>query len=78
MAIKAAIAGNAYATLDGTSMAAPHVTGALALLHQKRPRAGVDQLVDLLRRTGKPITYTSAGAEVTTPRINVYAALHSR
>ncbi|GAA3231996.1 hypothetical protein GCM10020216_051080 [Nonomuraea helvata] len=59
-------------------MAAPHVTGALALLRQKRPRAGVDQLVDLLRRSGKPITYTSAGAEVTTPRINVYAALHSR
>ncbi|MEV1167771.1 S8 family serine peptidase [Nonomuraea sp. NPDC049784] len=76
--IKAAIAGNTYATLNGTSMATPHVTGALALLRQKQRHAGVDQLVDLLKRTGKPITYTSAGAEVTTPRINVYAALHSR
>ncbi|MET7338372.1 S8 family serine peptidase [Nonomuraea sp. NPDC005650] len=78
VSIKAAIAGNTYATLNGTSMASPHVAGALALLHQKRPRAGVDSMVDALKRTGKPITYTSAEAEVTTPRINVYAALNTR
>jgi subtilisin family serine protease len=77
MAITAAITGNRYATLNGTSMASPHVAGAFALLRQKRKHASTDQLLDALKRTGKPITYTSAGTEVTTPRINVYAALHA-
>ncbi|MGI5287289.1 S8 family peptidase [Nonomuraea polychroma] len=78
VAITAAIVDDTYATLSGTSMATPHVAGAFALLHQKHRRAGVDQLLEALTRTGKPITYTSAGTEVTTPRINVYAALRSR
>ncbi|MFG1704543.1 S8 family serine peptidase [Nonomuraea sp. M3C6] len=78
VAITAAIAGNTYAALNGTSMATPHVTGTFALLRQKHKNATVDQLLNTLKRTGKPITYTSAGTETTTPRINVYAALRSR
>ncbi|RVX44354.1 subtilisin family serine protease [Nonomuraea polychroma] len=78
VAITAAIVDDSYAALNGTSMATPHVAGAFALLHQKHRRAGVDQLLGALTRTGKPIAYTSAGTEVTTPRINVYAALRSR
>ncbi|MDP4503059.1 S8 family peptidase [Nonomuraea turcica] len=78
VAITAAIVDDSYAALNGTSMATPHVTGAFALLHQKYRRAGVDQLLEALKSTGKPITYSSAGTEVTTPRINIYAALRSR
>ncbi|MGP3911315.1 S8 family peptidase [Nonomuraea sp. 10N515B] len=78
VAITAAIVDDSYAALNGTSMATPHVTGAFALLHQKYRRAGVDQLLEALKSTGKPITYSSAGIEVATPRINVYAALRSR
>ncbi|WP_188191540.1 S8 family peptidase [Nonomuraea sp. SYSU D8015] len=77
MAIKAAVVDDTYGSLSGTSMATPHVAGAFALLHQKRPRADVDRLLEALKRTGKPIAYGSAGAEVTTPRINVYAALRA-
>ncbi|MGW4791965.1 S8 family serine peptidase [Nonomuraea sp. MG754425] len=75
VAITGAIAGNTYATLNGTSMAAPHVAGAFALLRQKRKHASVEQMLSALQRTGKPITYTSAGTEVTTPRIDVWTAL---
>ncbi|WP_165974870.1 S8 family peptidase [Nonomuraea deserti] len=78
VSITGAIAGNAYATLNGTSMAAPHVAGSFALLHQKRRHAPVDKLLETLKRTGKPITYGSAGTEVTTPRIDVWAALRAR
>ncbi|MFI6451459.1 S8 family peptidase [Streptosporangium amethystogenes] len=77
-AIKAAIVGNTYAYLGGTSMAAPHVAGTFALLHQKHKHSSVDELLDALKRTGKPITYISAGTQVTTPRINVLTALHAK
>ncbi|MFI7609731.1 S8 family peptidase [Nonomuraea terrae] len=76
--ISAAITGDTYATLNGTSMATPHVAGAFALLRQKHKNTSVDDFLTSLRRTGKPITYSSAGAEVTTPRIDVWAALHQR
>ncbi|TDD35101.1 peptidase S8 and S53 subtilisin kexin sedolisin [Nonomuraea terrae] len=76
--ISAAITGDTYATLNGTSMATPHVAGAFALLRQKHKNTSVDDFLTSLRQTGKPITYSSAGGEVTTPRIDVWAALHKR
>ncbi|MEV0188589.1 S8 family serine peptidase [Kitasatospora purpeofusca] len=56
-----------YASKNGTSMAAPHVTGALAVLRQTYPGLGVDRLEALLKNDGRPITYTGA----TTPRIQL-------
>jgi subtilisin family serine protease len=64
-----------YEEFPGTSMAAPHVAGAFALLRQVDPGASVDELVTLLRDTGEPITYPSGDGEVTTPRIDLAAAI---
>jgi len=41
--------------LDGTSMAAPIVTGCIALLKSVNPSLSFNQLVDLIQSTGKPI-----------------------
>lgn len=64
-----------YGTKSGTSMASPHVAGAFALLREERPDAGVDELEALLESTGVGITYDSGGDQVTTPRIDLAAAL---
>lgn len=41
---------------SGTSMAAPHVAGAFALLAAAHPEASVDDIETALRLTGRPIT----------------------
>jgi minor extracellular serine protease Vpr len=43
-----------YATLSGTSMATPHVTGAVALLLQARPRTQASAVRDILQNTASP------------------------
>lgn len=57
----------------GTSMAVAHTVGALALLQQRAPNATAEQLVAVLRATGKPIPDPS-NASITYPLIDVYAA----
>jgi subtilisin-like proprotein convertase family protein/subtilisin family serine protease len=69
--IVSAVPGNTYGSKNGTSMAAPHVAGSLAVLRQAYPTEGIDSLVSLLATSGTPITYTGA----TTPRINVGKAV---
>lgn len=66
---------NGFANFQGTSMAAPHVTGAFAVLSQASPARTVAQLQGDLAATGVPITYaTGVGTTATTPRINLVAA----
>lgn len=71
--ITSSIPGAAYATWQGTSMAAPHVTGAWALLKQKAPTATVDEVLAALSSTGVLVTDTRNG--ITKPRLNLPAAL---
>ena len=62
-----------YATECGTSMAAPHVSGAAALLLEKDSTLNPNQIKQALNDTGVPIYDSDTG--LTFPRIDVMAAI---
>ena len=62
--------------MDGTSMAAPYVTGAAALLLAKAPTARPEDLSAALRGTADPVP-AFAGRTTTGGRLNVAAALNA-
>lgn len=68
--------GSSFAEYSGTSMAAPHVAGAWALIKSLRPRASVSQVRTWLTDTGQLITESRPGvdARLQVPRIHVAAA----
>jgi subtilisin family serine protease len=51
-----------FGELSGTSMAAPHVAGAVALLKERHPTWTVAQLKSALEQTGDPV-HSATGAE---------------
>jgi subtilisin family serine protease len=63
-----------FGVLSGTSMAAPHVTGAWALMKQRTPSAGVDETLAVLRNTG--LMLTDPLSNLAFPRIRVALALN--
>lgn len=74
------IPGNGYSVASGTSMAAPQVAGAFALLNQQASSASgsnlpVDAALAALTSSGLPVTDTRNGVNRTTPRIKVASAL---
>jgi hypothetical protein len=64
---------SAYATLSGTSMAAPHVTGAWAVMKQRAPNASVAEILTWLQQTGVGIF--DPGNGLTKPRIRLDQAV---
>ena len=62
-----------YGISSGTSMAAPYVTGAAALLLSMQPALKTDELSNLLLSTTRPITYL-AGLTVTGGELDLAAA----
>jgi subtilisin family serine protease len=77
VSITSAVLNNGLGSASGTSMAAPHVAGAFALLRQKASdtlvEPDLDQFVAALRLTGTPITYGTNA--FSTPRVQLDAAL---
>jgi subtilisin family serine protease len=71
--ITSSVPGGGFATTAGTSMAAPHVTAALALLRGRAPSLSVPEAIATLTGTGSPIFDPPTG--LTFPRLNVRAAL---
>ncbi len=72
--ITAAARGGGFTTMSGTSMAAPHVTGALALMQQvSAGTVTADQAESILKTTGRPIIDPRNGLAF--PRLDVAAAI---
>ena len=64
-----------FESKNGTSMAAPHVAGAWAVLRQVASTDTVPGILNILQTTGVDITYASGAGNVTTPRIDLLAAI---
>ncbi|KAA6453608.1 S8 family serine peptidase [Bacillus swezeyi] len=56
VSIRSAYPGHRYATMDGTSMATPHVSGIVALMREANPNITVDEIERILLKTAKPLT----------------------
>ena len=73
--IRTSVPGGGFERKSGTSLAAPHVAGAWAVLKSKAPNATVPELLSLLGRTGIPVTDSRNG--LIRPRIQLDAALNA-
>lgn len=76
-AVSSSIPGSGTATKSGTSMAAPHVAGAWALLREHRAATGVSTSVGAILQTlaSTGVSVTDTRLPRTFPRLDVLAAL---
>jgi subtilisin family serine protease len=72
--IQSSVPGGGFQTWGGTSMAAPHVSGAWAVLRSRSPAASVSEILGALTGTGVLVTDTRSGGSVVRPRLQVDAA----
>ncbi|RIK30991.1 MAG: hypothetical protein DCC55_36945 [Chloroflexi bacterium] len=69
---------NPYGRRSGTSMAAPHVAGAVAVLKQVQPgnnSNNVTSIASILAASGPPIADWREGGSITKRRLDLYAAI---
>jgi subtilisin family serine protease len=64
VSIDSSVPGGGIATFQGTSMSAPHVTGAWAVLRQKKPAATVAEVLAALRNTAVLVDDLRPGGSV--------------
>ncbi len=70
--IYSSVPGGDFESWPGTSMAAPHVAGAWAVLKSANPSADITTILDAMKKTGVAITDSRNG--ISKPRIQVDAA----
>jgi subtilisin family serine protease len=75
-AIRSTVPGGGYATFSGTSMAAPHVTGTIALLATANPAASATAIRGAILSTTRPLA-ALAGKTVTGGLLDVAAAVRA-
>lgn len=75
--IVSAFPGGKYATLSGTSMATPHVTGATAILFQAFPQMNIAQMKDLLMKTSDDLGETGKDNDFGAGRIHLPRAFEA-
>ncbi len=71
--INSSVIGGSFGIHSGTSMAAPHVAGAYAVLRSAVPSASVDEILSSLQDTGAPILDARNG--LIKPRIQIDLAV---
>jgi subtilisin family serine protease len=76
VAIRSTVPGGGYATYSGTSMAAPHVTGTIALLAAANPTASASAIRRAILSTTKPLP-ALAGKTVTGGMLDAAAAVRA-
>ncbi len=72
--IRSAFPGGGYAYSDGTSMAAPHVSGVAALLLQANPNLSPDELEAIIKNTAEPLETITPNNNSGWGLIDAYAA----
>ncbi|MDX1615254.1 MAG: S8 family serine peptidase [Candidatus Promineifilaceae bacterium] len=77
-AVLSSLPGDEYGRLNGTSMAAPHASGILALLKAADPQATTAELLDYLRQTAHPIGNPVPNNDTGWGRLDAYAAVAKR
>lgn len=76
VSILSTIRNNGYASFNGTSMAAPHVAGAAALILASNPTMSLSALKNTIMNSTDPIA-ALAGRSVSGGRLNVFNAVSS-
>ncbi|MEM7250990.1 MAG: putative Ig domain-containing protein [Pseudomonadota bacterium] len=71
--IRSSVPGGGFSSWNGTSMAAPHVVGAFALIRSAYPDASVDEIVAALSSTATAVLDSDSG--IAYNRLNIDAAL---
>ncbi|MCC7352885.1 MAG: S8 family serine peptidase [Anaerolineae bacterium] len=73
--VRSSFPGGTYALNTGTSMAAPHVAGLVALLHQADPTLGVDQIERIITGTARALGAFPPDNDAGWGLVDAYAAV---